>query len=345
MRTPLLGVVLVTGMCSMAFAQEPIKSNKKPYPTFGSIERLDPALDKLLAPDAKLEKLAEGFNWSEGPVWVADGAYLLFSDVPENTVYRWTERRGVDIYLKPSGYTGDPAEYDGKERGSNGLTLDAEGRLVLCQHGNRQVARLADGGRFVPLADRYNGKRFNSPNDLCFDSAGNLYFTDPPYGLAKSAKKEIDFQGVYRVSPAPAPGGKVTLLTHELDRPNGIALSPDQKILYVAQSHGPAPIIMAYEILSDGRLGEGRVLFDAKPLAEKGRKGMPDGLKVDQQGNLWATGPGGVLIISPEGKHLGSILTGEATANCAFGDDGSTLYITADMYLARIKTNVKGTGF
>lgn len=337
----LLVVAVVMVFASPMFAQQPIQSHKKPYPTFGSIERLDPALDKLLAKDAKLEKLAEGFNWSEGPVWVAQGSYLLFSDVPENTVYRWRDGQGVDIYLKPSGYTGDPAAYDGKERGSNGLTLDAQGRLVLCQHGNRQVARANEGGGFTPIAKEYDGKRFNSPNDLCYDKAGNLYFTDPPYGLAKSAKKELDFQGVYRVTPT----GEVTLLTQELERPNGIALSPDQKTLYVAQSHGPAPIIMAYPLNDDGTLGEGKVLFNAKPLAEQGRKGMPDGLKVDQQGNLWATGPGGVLIISPEGKHLGTIMTGQATANCAFGDDGSTLYITADMFLCRIRTNVKGTGF
>ena len=328
------------GGVSPMTAVDPITSVPAPYPSFGSIERLDPALDALLAPDAKLEKLAEGFTWSEGPVWVRSAGHLLFSDVPENIVYRWKHDEGVSVFLTPSGFTGE--HYDGRERGSNGLTLDAQGRLVLAQHGDRRVARLnADQRSFTTLADRHEGRRFNSPNDLVFDRAGHLYFTDPPYGLARSAVREIDVHGVYRVTPE----GVVTLLTGEMERPNGLALSPDERILYVANSHPPRPVIMAYSLDSDGRISGGRTFFDMAHLVAPDRPGLPDGLKVDQEGNLWATGPGGVLILSPDGRHLGTLRTGQATANCAFGEDGSVLYITADSILGRIRTRVRGTGF
>lgn len=337
-----LGLVVAgcaAGVFSMS-AADPIHSLPAPYPEFGSIERLDPALDTLLAPDARMEKLAEGFTWSEGPVWVPEEQHLLFSDVPENIVYRWREGDGVSVFLTPSGFTG--GEYDGRERGSNGLTLDAQGRLVLAQHGDRRVARLnPDGRSFTTVADRHEGRRFNSPNDLVYDRAGNLYFTDPPYGLGPSSVREIDVHGVYRVSR----DGAVTLVTDALERPNGIALSPDERTLYVANSHPPRPIIMAFPLDRDGRAGPGRILFDAAPLAAAGGRGLPDGLKVDQQGNLWATGPGGVLILSPEGRHLGTLRTGQATANCAFGNDGSVLYITADSILGRVATRARGTGF
>jgi gluconolactonase len=306
----------------------------------GDIERLDPALDDLLPAGTKLEKLAEGFDWSEGPVWVPAEKRLLFSDVPQNVVYQWNEENGVSVFLTPSGFTGE--EYDGRERGSNGLTLDAGGRLVLAQHGDRRIARLnLDGRSFTTVAERYDGRRFNSPNDLCYDRAGRLYFTDPPYGLARSATKELGFQGVFRVSAA----GAVELLVRDLSRPNGIALSPDERTLYVANSDPERPIVMAYSLGNDGRVVEGRVFFDGGKLAQAGRRGLPDGLKVDQRGNVWATGPGGVLVLSPDGRHLGTLMTGQATANCAFGDDGSTLYITADGILARVRTAVVGTGF
>lgn len=324
-----------------------ITSHKAPYPTFGSIERLDPALDKLLATDAKLEKLAEGFDWSEGPVWVKRDKALLFSDIPPNTIYKWREGKGITTFMKPAGYHGD--RKDMKEPGTNGLVIDKKGNLVMCQHGNRRIARLASmskpQGDQLVVADKYDGKRFNSPNDLAFHSSGDLFFTDPPYGLPKQVddpEKEIPFQGVYRLDGS----GKVHLVHDKLERPNGVALSPDEKTLYVANSHGPRPIILAIELGKDRAPGASRVFFDGKDLAGKpGRKGAFDGMKVDKQGNVWATGPGGVLVLGPDGKHLGSILTGEATANCAFGDTGSTLYITADMYLARIKTKVKGLGF
>lgn len=321
-------------------AAEPIRSFKAPYETLGEIERLDPALDALLFPNARMEKLAEGFNWSEGPVWMRNERQLVFSDVPENIAYRWREGHGVDTFLNPSGFTGDA--YDGRERGSNGLALDLEARLLLCQHGDRRIARLnPDGKTFTTIADRFEGKRFNSPNDLIRDRRGNIYFTDPPYGMGPGTSVELGYHGVFRI----ATDGKVTLVSKELERPNGIALSPDERTLYVANSHGPRPIIMAFDLAADGTAGPGRVFFDASALRDAGRRGALDGMAVDSEGNLWATGPGGVLVIDPRGKHLGSLLTGQATANCAFGDDGRTLYITADMFLVRIATKAQGVEF
>jgi gluconolactonase len=315
------------------------------FPAHGAIERLDPALDALLAPDAQMVKLAEGFNWSEGPTWLRREKAVVFSDVPENKVFRWSEKDGLSVYLQPSGYTGDQVKF--REQGSNGLTTDEGGHLVLCQHGDRQIARLAKRqgivGTFVPLAETYGPRRFNSPNDLVFASNGNLYFTDPPYGLDgldQSPLKELMFNGVYLRRPK----GEVVLLTRDLSFPNGIALSPDEQTLYVNVSDSTKPVTMAYDVQKNGTIANGRVFFDAQPLVRADRKGMPDGLKVDVAGNVWATGPGGVLIISPAGKHLGTLLTGEATGNCCWGDDGSTLYITADMYLLRVKTSTKGSG-
>ena len=306
--------------------------------TLGTIERLDPALDDLLGKGAVIEKLAEGFDWSEGPVWMPAG-YLLFSDVPLNTIFKWTPESGVSIFIQPSGYSGTVPR--GGEPGSNGLTRDKPGRLIACQHGDRRVARW-EHGKWSTIADRFEGKRFNSPNDVVVKSNGDLYFTDPPYGLVRNVDdpaKEIPFQGVYRVTK----DGKVILLTSEVTRPNGLAFSPDEKILYIASSDPQKAIWMSYRVKDDGMLGEGRVFADVTSMV-KNRKGLPDGMKVDKRGNLWATGPGGVLIFSPQGKHIGTLATGEATANCAWGGDGSTLYITADMYLCRVKTKVKGAG-
>jgi gluconolactonase len=323
-----------------------VKSFKGPYEAFGEIERLDPALDKLLPKEAKLEKLAEGFDWSEGPVWVKKGKFLLFSDIPPNTIYKWKEGTGITVFMRPAGYSG--ARTDMKEPGTNGLALDRKGNLVMCQHGNRRLARLeawaSPQGNQTALAEKYDGKRLNSPNDLAIHSRGDIFFTDPPYGLAKNVddpEKEIKFQGVYRLDPK----GVVHLLHDGLERPNGIALSPDEKTLYVANSHGPRPIIMAFEVKPDLSVDGGRVFFDGAELVKKGRKGAFDGMKVDKKGNLWATGPGGVLVLSREGKHLGTILTGQATANCAFGEDGKTLFVTADMFLGRIRTTATGVGF
>ena len=310
------------------------------------IERLHPALDRLIAPDAKIEILAQGYDWSEGPVWVKNGGFLLFSDVPQNVIVRWKEGDGARAWLKPSGYTG--REPRGAELGSNGLVIDHEGRLVICQHGDRRIARMeaplsAPAARFSTIADRYEGARFNSPNDAVLHRNGDIYFTDPPYGLVKQFEdpaRELPYQGVFRTHR----NGAVNLLTRDMTRPNGLAFSPDEKTLYISQSDPAAPIWRAFDVRPDGSLGASRILFDASSLA-KARRGLPDGLKVETAGNLFATGPGGVLILTPEGRHLGTILTGQATGNCAFGDDGRTLYITADMYLMRVRLKARGLGF
>ncbi len=313
------------------------------FPTLGKVVRIDPQLDALIASDAKIEVLASGFVWAEGPVWINDSGYLLFSDVPQNTVFKWSAKEGLTPFLKPSGFTG--AGTYGDEPGSNGLTLNRQGHLVLAEHGDRRISVMPlTGVGKRTITDNYQGKRFNSPNDVVQHSSGAYYFTDPPYGLPKKHEdptREIDWFGVYRA----AADGKVTLLTKDMTRPNGLAFSPDEKILYVAQSDPSKAVIMAFPMLSDGTVGPGKVFYDATPMVKQGLPGLPDGLKVDTSGNVWSTGPGGVLIFSPSGKLLGRIDTGEATANCGWGDDGSTLYITADMYLCRIKTKTKGAGW
>ena len=309
----------------------------------GSVERIDPALDALVPRDARVERLAGGFAWAEGPAWRKDGAYLLFSDAPHNTMWRWKEGEGLSVFMRPAGYTG--TNPPGRELGSNGITIDARGSVVFADHGNRLVARLVDSNfTKQTIAERYQGKRFNSPNDLVFRSNGDLYFTDPPYGLAgqdADPAKELPFNGVYRVSPS----GEVTLLTRELTRPNGIAFSPDERTLYVANSDADHAVWMAYDVNGDGTIGNGRVLFDATSLVKQGKPGLPDGMKVDRAGNLFAGGPGGVLVITPQGKHLGTIVTGQPTANCAWGDDGSTLYMTANDQLFRIRLTTAGARF
>lgn len=311
------------------------------YPSIGRIERADPRFDELIPPGAKLEVLADGFEWSEGPVWVADGGYLLFSDIPNNCVMKWKQGQGVNVFLKPSGYTGETPR--GGQPGSNGLLLDSSGRLVLCQHGDRQVARLERDGQWTVLADRYRGRRLNSPNDAVFKSNGDLYFTDPPYGLPAEDRAtigELGFCGVYRLGT----DARLTLLDDRMTRPNGIAFSPDEKTLYVAQSDPRAALWRAFDVNQDGTISNGRVFFDITDQVGK-LKGLPDGMTVDRHGNLFATGPGGVNVFAPDGSFLGRVNTGEATANCTFGEDGTVLYITADMYLCRIQTTTKGLGF
>jgi gluconolactonase len=302
-------------------------------PTVGSIERLDPRLDAIIPKEATIDVLAMGFAWSEGPVWVPAAGHLLFSDIPHNRVHRWHDKEGLSIFMEPAGFTG-PNEY-GKERGSNGLNIDAEGRILFCEHGDRRVSRLdLDGGKRT-LADAYQGKRFNSPNDLTVHSSGAIYFTDPPYGLPQGAddpRRELDFCGVYRLGV----DGTVTLMCDTMTRPNGIGLSPDEKTLYVAQSDPAEPIWKAFAVADDGSVDEGRVFFDGSTLS-KTRQGLPDGLSVAADGTIFATGPGGVLILTPEGDHLGTLLTGQATANCTIGDDGRSLYITADSLLCRVR--------
>jgi len=354
-----LTCTMVLGMSHNLAAQSSAEKQappvKREFKHIGGVQRLDPALDALVPPAAKVELLAEGFDWSEGPVWVPGklagdlddkGGFLLFNDIPPNKCHRWSDADGLSTWLSPVGYTGT-APRSG-ETGANGMTLDSQGRLVLCQHGDRRIARLdaawnAPTQKFVTIADRWEGKRFNSPNDLVYHSSGALYFTDPPYGMEgkfNDPKREIDFLGVYRVGT----DGQVTLLSDKRTAPNGIAFSPDEKTLYVAQSDPKAPIWAAYDVQADGGVTNERIFFDAMELS-KTQKGMPDGLKLDKTGNLFATGPGGVLVITPEGKHLGTIATGTLIANCAFGDDGKTLYMTADGYLARIRLSTTGVGF
>jgi gluconolactonase len=336
MRTFLAAAILLALSASTLMAQRTTN-----FPGIGKIHRYDPRLDQILAPDTKIEVIGSGFEWAEGPVWIKDGGYLLFSDIPRNSIMKWKEGEGVTLFLKPSGYTG-VVDY-GHEPGTNGLTVDSQGRLVSCEHGDRRIARLEKDGGKRTLVDNYMGRRLNSPNDLVYKSNGDLYFTDPPYGLPKNwddPRRELDFCGVYRLSK----DDKLTLLTKDLTRPNGLAFSPDEKKLYVAVSDPKKAIVMEYPMNDDGTLGTGRVFADLTESVDK-LPGLPDGMKVDRNGNLFTTGPGGIYIFASDGKRLGRIETGEKTANCAWGGDGSTLYMTADMYLCRVKTLTKGAGW
>jgi gluconolactonase len=308
------------------------------YPRIGAIHRFAAGLDALVDASAPVEVLASGFFWTEGPVWIRDGEYLLFSDIPRNATMKWKEGEGVSVYLQPSGYTG-PGSY-GKEPGANGMTLDAEGQLVCCEHGDRRMSVLTKGGGKRTLTDNCEGKRFNSPNDCVFKSNGDLYFTDPAYGLPEQfsdPRREMDYCGVFRHGR----DGVTTLLTKELTRPNGLAFSLDETILYIGNSDPERAVWMAYDVLPGGALGEGRVFHDVTSAVGK-LPGLPDGFKLDLAGNIFATGPGGVYVFSPGGELLGRIETGEATANCAWGGDGSSLYICSDMYLVRVRTKTRG---
>lgn len=304
--------------------------------TIGSIERLDPALDEIMSDSVQIEIIADSLDWSEGPVWVPGHNMLLFSDVPTNIVYKWTEEKGKELYLNPSGFTGE--ETDSKEQGSNGLLLN-EGRLILCQHGNRQLAVMntelgEPGADFTAIADHYDGKRFNSPNDVALGKNKSYYMTDPPYGLGKGMddpQKEIPFQGVYQITPS----GNVILLVDSLTRPNGIALSPDNKYLYVANSDPAKTKWYRYE-LADSSVVSGSVFYDATALSGK-EPGGADGFKVDSKGNIYASGPGGIWIFNSDAKVLGKIKLPNPCSNTALSDDEKTLYITNDMYVLRMK--------
>jgi len=309
------------------------------YKTTGTIERLDPAMDLIISADAKIEILADGFEWSEGPLWLEKQQMLIFSDVPMNTIYKWTEEKGKEVYLKPSGYTGfEPSP--SKEPGSNGLTFDNNGNLVLCQHGDRRMARMdaplnKPEPKFITLADKYDGKRFSSPNDAVYSSKGELYFTDPPYGLQKQddsdSKKEIKHNGVYKVKA----DGTVVLLADSITRPNGIAFLPGEQKLIVANSDPNKPNWYIWDVQED-TLVNGKIFYSATEEA-KTMGGLPDGFKVDKNGNIFATGPGGVYIFNSEGKKLGMIKLENSASNCALSPDEKTLYVTNDMYLLRVK--------
>lgn len=333
-----LGMTMISGMTSAALAETP--------KTLGSIEKLDPAFDKLLPADAKIEVLASGFDWSEGVCWVKDGGFIVLSDIPPNKIMKWDPKSGtLSVFMERVGYTGkEPFVSETPEPGTNGLMLDPQGRIIACCHGDRVIKRIEKDGKLTVIADKYDGKRFNSPNDCVYKSNGDLYFTDPPYGLPKREKdptRELDWFGVYRLGK----DGKVTLLTKEMTRPNGIGFSPDEKTLYVAQSDPAAAIWKAFPVRDDGTLGESKLLADATEAVKKKEPGLPDGMAIDKDGHIWATGPGGVYCFAPSGKLLGRLLTGQRTANCKFGDDGKTLFICADSFLCRVKTNVTGTNY
>ncbi len=307
----------------------------------GSIVSVDASLDAIVTPSAKLEKVAEGFTFTEGPVWVSatdkSEGYLLFSDPNDNLIYRLTTEGEVSVFRAKSGYTGgDIGEYH--QPGSNGLTLDKQGRLTINQHGNRRVIRVEPRGNITVLADRYQGKRLNSPNDLVYKSDGALYFTDPPFGLPKvfdDPRKELPYSGVYR-----AFNGSIQLVSTDLTGPNGLAFSPDERYLYVGNWDPRKKVVMRYEVQPDGSLANGSVFYD---MTHAPGEDALDGIKVDQQGNLYVCGPGGIWILSPQGKHLGLIKGPEDPHNLAWGDDdGKTLYITALTGIYRIRVNIPG---
>jgi gluconolactonase len=325
-----------------------VAAGNKKTPT---VERLDPALDQIVPAQPVLEKVATGFTWTEGPVWIPDG-YLLFAEIPSNSIRKWTPGGGVSIFMQPSGYKGS-TPYGGPESGSNGMTLDPHGRLTVAGHAQRDVWRLEQvdpKAQVTILADSYQGKKLNSPNDLAYKSDGSLYFTDPPYGLRTQKDddpdKQLNVNGVYRIpgatdqKPGAAPmRAKLQLLIKDLPRPNGIAFSPDEKYLYVSNSE-PKKFWMRYAVKPDGTLTDGKIFFDA---SSDTRPGSPDGIKVDEKGNLYGAGPGGVWIFSPDGKHLGTIDMPEKVGNVTWGDaDHKMLYVTASTSVYRIHLNIAG---
>lgn len=303
-----------------------------------SIEILDEAALGLIDPEAKLEVIAEGFEWTEGPLWLEKEQKLLFSDIPNNSVFQIDAKGETSLYLKPSGYTGEAAR--GGETGSNALILDPQGNLVLCQHGDRRMAKMnvplsQPKADFVSIVDNYQGKRLNSPNDAIYDKAGNLYFTDPPYGLefnVDDPAKELSFQGIYCLKT----DGEL-LLVDSISRPNGITFSPDQTKLIVANSDPEHAVWYQYDIVSPGVVENRQLFFDSTDLVGKeGQQGLPDGMKMHSSGYLFATGPGGIWVFNPDGKVVARIYTGERTSNCAFSTDEKTLYLTADYYVLKM---------
>lgn len=322
----------------LAFLLVLTESFAQNYKKDASVQINSPELLEIIQDNLKVEILGEGFEWAEGPLWLSSENKLIFSDIPVNTIFEWTEKGGIKTWLKPAGYTGTKER--GGEPGSNGLLLNPEGELVLCQHGDRRMAKMNaplsnPKAEFITLTDNYKGKKINSPNDAVYHKNGDLYFTDPPYGLElrmNDPTKELDFQGVYKVDKK----GKITLLTKDITRPNGLAFSNDYKKLYVASSDPEKAIWMVYDVNDKGLLENGKIFYDVTDK-DTAVNGNPDGMKIHKNGWIFATGPGGVLIFTPEGKHLGTIITGEKTANCAFNDDYSELFITADNYLLKMK--------
>ncbi|APG63531.1 hypothetical protein LPB140_03445 [Sphingorhabdus lutea] len=304
---------------------------------FGGVEKLSPKLDDIIDPQSRLEKLASGFSWSEGPIWDANRGQLYFSDVPQNKIYQWREDEGLRLFLDYAGLAkdGDLSLYD--SAGTNGLIMGKNGDLIIASHGKRALTRMnIDNRDEIILSDKFKGKKFNSPNDLIEDRDGVIYFTDPPYGLKngdQSPMKEQSVNGVYRRDI----NGRIDLIDDSLRRPNGIALSPDERTLYVSNSDEARQIMKSYAISSDGKITDKGVFFDASPFVGPNSPGLPDGMCVAKSGIIFATGPGGVFIISPKGEYLGRIRTEKACANCTIGNDGRYLYLTISDILARIK--------
>lgn len=312
------------------------------YPRIGGIKRLDPRLDRIVDADAPVEQLATGYSWAEGPVWVDDGGFLLFSDPGNNVIHRWTPGVGAAPFVSPSGLAG-PIPAGVREAGANGLRIDDRGRLVMADSGTRTIARmdLATRQKEV-LAATYQGKRFNSPNDLVLSRGGAIYFTDPPYGFSEadqSPLREVTVNGLYRISPE----GEVALLDGSHRRPNGVALSPDERTLYLALSDENRAQLLAYDLDARGMPTGSRLFLDMQSGVASGLPGLPDGVKVDRSGHVFATGPGGVHVCTPEGDLLGIIATGKAVANCAFGgSDGRTLFLTSHDILAQVRLKTAG---
>jgi len=335
MKTTLgLAAALLTAGCSPAPEKPPAVGSAAGSPV-GTIARLDPTFDALVPKDAQIEKLAGAFTFTEGPLWRPSGV-LWFSDVVGNVVRQWSPDGKVTEILKPGGYDGHDLPAGGFV-GPNGSTADKDGAVLLCQHGNRRIVRIGKDMQVTTLVDKFEGKKFNSPNDLVFRSDGTLFFTDPPYGLPKDDSdpaKELNFNGVFKLA-----NGKLQAIIKDLMRPNGIALSPDEKTLYIANSDEKRKVWMRYDLAADGSVSNGKVFADV--TAEKD-DGLPDGMKVDAQGNVYGSGPGGVWVFSPDGKHLGTIKPPETPANCAWGDDGKSLYMTARTGLYRIKLAAMG---
>jgi gluconolactonase len=300
----------------------------------GNIVRLDPAFDSLVPKDAVIEKVATGFGFTEGPLWRPEGI-LWFSDVTGNVLRSLTPSGQAAVLINKAG--GESSAPPGSFIGPNGMIADKDGYVLLCQHTNRRIVRVGKDLTITPYLEKFEGKRFNSPNDLVYRSDGTLYFTDPPYGLLKQdddPAKELKFNGVFRYA-----NGKLTAEINDLNRPNGIALSPDEKTLYIANSDEKKRIWMRYDVAADGSVSNGRLFADVTSEKEAG---LPDGFKVDSQGNLWSSGPAGIWVFSPEGKHLGTLKTPEVPANCNWGGDGKTLYITAETSIYRIRLSVMG---
>jgi gluconolactonase len=327
----------LAGMAALPFAPALARAA-----SMGGITRFDRGLDAVLDGNAPIEMLASGYKWAEGPVWVKDGGYLLFSDVPANICYKWQDGHGVSEFLNPSGLAG-AIPVGVREGGSNGLAIDAKGRLIMADSGTRAIAAVdLKTKRKTILADKYDGKRFNSCNDVAIHRNGTIYFTDPPYGLSDgdtSSLKEIAFNGVYRLDAQ----GKVNLVADDLSRPNGVALSPDQQTLYVTMSDEKRPHILAYPLDVDGGVsGAPRIFHDFSAELARKLPGLPDGLKVAKSGHVFSSGPGGIYVLSPQGKKLGLIVTGKATANCNFGEDGKSLFLTSSDMIARVRLKLSG---